>query len=33
MYVRFDVFLVGTDPLKEGPLRFRHLKDAFSERV
>jgi len=33
MYVRFDVVLVRSDPLGEGSLRVRHLKDAFSERV
>jgi len=33
MYVRFDVILVTSDPLRDEPLVFRHLKDAFSERV
>jgi len=33
MYVRFDVFLILSDPEREGELRYRHLKDAFSERV
>jgi Predicted endonuclease distantly related to archaeal Holliday junction resolvase len=32
MYVRFDVILVSSDPLAGGSLRYRHLKDAFSER-
>ena len=33
MYIRFDVILVTSDPLRDEPLVFRHLKDAFSERV
>ncbi len=33
MYVRFDVIFVGSDPVSGADLRFRHLKDAFSERV
>lgn len=33
MYIRFDVVLIGSDPLSGEPLRLRHLKDAFSERV
>lgn len=33
MYVRFDVIFVSSDPLEGGAFRFRHLKDAFSERV
>jgi len=32
-YVRFDVFLVTSDPLGPGPQVVRHLKDAISERV
>lgn len=33
MYIRFDVILVTSDPLRDEPLVSRHLKDAFSERV
>ena len=33
MYIRFDVILVTSDPLRDGPTVLRHLKDAFSERV
>jgi putative endonuclease len=33
MYVRFDVFLISSDPLAGGSVRYRHLKDAISERV
>lgn len=33
MYVRFDVIFVSSDPLAGGSLKFRHLKDAISERV
>jgi putative endonuclease len=33
MYVRFDVILVSSDPASDADLRFRHLKDAFSERA
>lgn len=33
MYIRFDVIFVSSDPFQDGFLKFRHLKDAFSERV
>lgn len=33
MYVRFDVLLISSDPLSGGSVRYRHLKDAISERV
>lgn len=33
MYVRFDVILASSAPRADGGYRFRHLRDAFSERV
>ena len=33
MFVRFDVILVSSNPLRNGCHQFRHLEDAFSERV
>ena len=33
MYVRFDVILASSAPRADGGYRFRHLRDAFSERA
>jgi putative endonuclease len=33
MYARFDVILASSVPNADGTYRFRHLRDAFSERV
>jgi putative endonuclease len=32
MYVRFDVILASSQSKEDGSYRFRHLRDAFSER-